>query len=217
MITLDNQFKYWDRVSSVKTFNHQINVDRFHSIVSSKAKILDYGCGYGRTCEELHRSGFKDVTGVDSSRMMIERGHNEYPHLNLHTLKSNSIPYNSETFDAIILFAVLTCIPTNVGQKALMSEILRVLRPGGAIYISDYWLQDNERNISRYNEYRDKYNIYGVFKLQEGAIVRHHTKDWIKSLLKEFSLIDMSNIKVKSMNGNLSSGFQYFGCKQSDL
>lgn len=217
MKTLDNQFEYWDSVSSSKTFTHPVDIDRFHSVVSSKANILDFGCGYGRTCDELYRLGFRNIIGVDSSQMMIERGYKEYPHLNLQTLKNNNIPYDQDAFDAIILFAVLTCIPTNEGQRALISEIYRVLRPGGIIYISDYWLQSNERNFNRYDKFKDKYGIYGVFELPEGTIVRHHDKDWILSLLGDFITVELFDIEVATMNGNTSLGFQYFGRKMRKL
>ena len=217
MKSLDNQFEYWDRVSSSKTFTHPVDIDRFHATVSSTANILDFGCGYGRTCDELYHLGFRNIVGLDSSQMMIERGLKEYPHLNLQTLENNSIPYEQDTFDAIILFAVLTCIPTNEGQQALISEIDRVLRPGGIVYISDYWMQSSDRNTDRYDEYKDKYGIYGVFELPEGAIVRHHDKDWIVSLLTDFITIDMPDIEVTTMNGNRSLGFQYFGRKTRNL
>jgi len=213
MKTLDNQFEYWNSVSSSKIFSHPVDIDRFNSVVSQNARILDYGCGYGRTCEELYHLGFHNIIGIDSSQMMIERGKRESPHLNLQTLENKNIPYDSDTFDAIILFAVLTCIPTNEGQQALMGEIYRVLRPGGIVYISDFWLQNNERNLHRYDEFKDKYGIYGVFELPEGAIVRHFDKYWISSLLRDFATVDMVDIQVKTMNGNTSHGFQFFGRK----
>ncbi len=217
MKSIDNQFEYWDKVSSSKTFTHPIDIDRFHSVVSPKANILDFGCGYGRTCEKLYRLGFQNIVGVDSSQKMIELGCNKYSHLNLQAVKNNTIPYDQEVFDAIILFAVLTCIPTNDGQQALITEINRVLRPGGVIYISDYWLQTNERNIKRYDAFKDKYGIYGIFELPEGAIVRHHDKDWISSLLRDFITVDLFDIEVTTMNGNTSLGFQYFGRKIENM
>jgi SAM-dependent methyltransferase len=217
MRSLDNQIEYWNSVSSSKSFTHPIDIGRFHSFVSLKANILDYGCGYGRTCDELYRFGFRNIVGVDSSQMMIERGHKEYPHLNLKTLKNNNIPYDPDAFDAIVLFAVLTCIPTNEGQQALISEIYRTLRPDGIVYISDYWLQGNERNINRYDRFKEKYGLYGVFELPEGTIVRHHDKDWILSLLKDFNTIELFDFEVTTMNGNTSLGFQYFGRKMENL
>lgn len=216
MEELDNQFEYWNSVSSLKSFTHPIDKDRFVTRVSNQADILDFGCGYGRICDELYQMGFKSIAGLDSSQLMIERGRQKYPHLNLQVLHSNSIPYQSDSFDAILLFAVLTCIPTNEGQTALMQEIHRTLRPGGIVYISDYWLQSDNRNLKRYDEYKDKYGVYGIFELPEGAIVRHHDRRWIASLCIDFITEDLSDIKVKTMNGNSSNGFQYIGRKKNN-
>jgi SAM-dependent methyltransferase len=214
MVPLENQFEYWDSVASLKTFTHPLDFDRFHPLVPKTARILDFGCGYGRTCDELYRKGFQNITGVDSSQKMIERGCREYPYLSLKRWQDNHLPYDSEAFDAVILFAVLTCIPTDIGQKSLINEIDRILLPEGIIYISDYWLQNDERNCSRYNEFQDKYGTYGVFELPEGTIVRHHGKEWISSLLVDFKKLDLFDIEVVTMNGNVSSGFQYIGRKK---
>jgi SAM-dependent methyltransferase len=214
MASLENQFEYWDSVASSKTFTHPLNFDRFHSIVPKTAHILDLGCGYGRICHELYQKGFQNVIGIDSSQNMIERGRWENPHLRLKTWKENNLPFGSESFNVVILFAVLTCIPTDIGQRSLIHEIHRILLPEGIIYISDYWLQTDERNHSRYNEFQNKYGIYGVFELPEGTIVRHHGKEWISSLLVDFERLDMFDIDVVTMNGNISSGFQYIGMKK---
>ncbi len=209
----DNQFGYWNRVANSKTFTHPLATERLGAIIDKKADILDFGCGYGRTCDELHRQGFRNIIGADSSEKMIEQGRQSYPNLELNVLKGKHLPYNPGTFDAVLLFAVLTCIPTNKGQQALIKEITRVLRPDGIVYISDYWLQENERNLKRYDQFKNKYDIYGIFELDEGAIFRHHSKFWIESLLSGFHTLDLFDIQVRSMNGNTSKGFQYLGQK----
>ncbi len=214
MKSLDNQFEYWDRVSSSKTFTHPLDIKRFNVFVDKQAKILDFGCGYGRICNELYHQGFRNVIGIDLSGKMIERGSQTYPHLEMKVLKGNRLPYNPETFDAVILLAVLTCVPTNNGQKSIIQEISRVLRPEGIIYITDYWLQNDERNLNRYNQFKNKYGIYGIFELEEGAIVRHHANAWIISLLSSFKTLDLFDLNLTSMNGHILKGFQYIGQKR---
>jgi len=209
----DKQSGYWNSVAWSKTFTHPLDIKRFGALVEKEADILDFGCGYGRTCNELFGQGFKNVVGVDSSEKMIERGQRTYPHLELNLFQEKNLPYNAKTFDAVLLFAVLTCIPTSKGQQSLIKEVVRVLRPGGLVYISDYWLQDNKRNLKRYENYKNKHGIYGVFELPEGAIVRHHSKRWIASLLSAFHTLDLFDLQVTSMNGNTSKGFQYLGRK----
>jgi len=214
MATLENQFGYWDGAASSKTFTHPLDFNRFCPLLPKTARILDFGCGYGRLCHELYEKGFHHITGIDSSQKMIERGLREYPHLNLKTWKGHHLPFRSETLDAVIVFAVLTCIPTDIGQKSLIHESHRVLVPEGIVYISDYWLQDDDRNRTRYDEFQKKYGIYGVFELPEGAVVRHHGKEWIASLLADFRQMDMFDIETTTMNGNIASGFQYIGRKK---
>ena len=214
MASINNQSEYWDLVSSSKTFSHPLKLDLLNSYVSKEASILDFGCGYGRTCDELYRNGYTHVTGVDSSHGMIRRGQKEYPHLNLIPLAGNELPFESDYFDLVLLFAVLTCIPTNQGQRSIVKDMHRVLKPKGILYISDYWLQPDERNTMRYEAFKEKYGIYGVFELPEGAIVRHHERDWMDGLLSDYSRLHLIDIDVVTMNGNHANGFQYIGRKQ---
>jgi SAM-dependent methyltransferase len=115
------------------------------------------------------------------------------------------------------LFAVLTCIPTNKGQELLIQEIHQVIRPGGVLYVSDYWLQDDDRNRERYRKWKDRYGTYGIFELSEGAVCRHHDRKWIEKLFSSFEMIEFVDIDVFTMNGNKAKAFQYYGRKRSDL
>jgi SAM-dependent methyltransferase len=114
------------------------------------------------------------------------------------------------------LFTVLTCVPTNQGQRAIVEEVGRVLRPGGLFYISDLWLQTDERNRERYVRDEPKYRTYGVFDLPEGVTVRHHDPSWIETLTRDFETVALDHIIVQTMNGHPAQGFQWFGLKRSD-
>src|SRR5439155_12126115 len=113
--------------------------------------------------------------------------------------------------DAVLLFAVLTSVPTNKGQRAILTETSRVLRPGGILYISDMWLQKDARNLERYVEGEKKHGVYGVFDLSEGVTVRHHEPKWIEELTNGYELQALEEIQVQTMNGHPSSAFQWFG------
>lgn len=152
-----------------------------------ESKILDVGCGYTRTLNELYQLEYKDLIGLDFSTSIIERGKNNFPHLDLMPMDVEIIPLEDSSVDAIILFAVLTCIVKNDEQKKLIDEILRVLKPGGILYFNDFLINGDERNIARYYKYLSKYDNYGVFELPEGAVLRHHNIEWIKELLLDFN------------------------------
>lgn len=111
------------------------------------------------------------------------------------------LPHARDSIDAVLLFAVLTCIPTNAGQRHLATELDRVLRPGGLLYLSDLCLQHDERNQSRYQKYAAEYGIYGVFRTDDRAVCRHHTMDWLLHLFAGFDLRQAREVPARTMNG----------------
>jgi ubiquinone/menaquinone biosynthesis C-methylase UbiE len=209
-----DQKLYWNNAAAVKEFTTPFQMSVFQKYVNTDAYILDIGCGYGRTLNELYNNGYKNSVGMDFSGKMIEKGESLYPHLRFEIMKKGRIKYPNNTFDAVILLAVLTCIKTNKEQMELLNEVKRLLKPDGIIYINDFLLNDDERNLKRYEEYKLKHKIYGVFELPEGAIVRHHDKRWVKESLKMFKELEFKEIEYLTMNRNKSNGYYYLGKKQ---
>ncbi|WP_125143621.1 class I SAM-dependent methyltransferase [Clostridium transplantifaecale] len=207
------QESYWNEVSETKTFTTPFHAEEFTRYVDKEKTILDVGCGYGRTLEEVHRLGYCHLTGMDFSEGMIKRGRAQYPWLDLRVMQTERIDLPDGSVDAVILFAVLTCIREDEKQKKLIGEIQRVLRPGGILYVNDFLLNTDERNTARYEKYRARYQIYGVFELPEGAVCRHHEESWIQSLLSGFTGLRYEHLVFTTMNGNRSNGFYYIGRK----
>ena len=207
------QKQYWNEVSTVKEFTIPIDTDLFSHYVTKQDHILDVGCGSGRVMNELYELGYENLIGIDFSRGMIERGQQQYPYLDLREKTGDDIELPDDSVDTVILFAVLTCIYKDEEQKTLIDEIRRVLRPGGILYVSDYLLGEDERNRKRYEEFAPVFGTYGVFELPEGAICRHHSEDYIHSLLKDFSTLEFFPTTFVTMNGHKSKGFCYFGRK----
>ncbi|WP_136668007.1 bifunctional 2-polyprenyl-6-hydroxyphenol methylase/3-demethylubiquinol 3-O-methyltransferase UbiG [Flavobacterium sp. H122] len=214
MQALDNQKDYWNKVASTKTFTHPLNWDLLQNYFSPSNKILDYGCGYGRIVKELNKKGYNNVIGIDTSDELVLRGKNEN-NLNLQAIASpTEISNLPNLFDAVILFAVLTCIPSNEGQKNLISLLSNQLNKDGIIYISDYYLQSDSQEMNRYEYFNGDENNYGTFSLAEGATFRHHTREWIQELLASFDIIEENNIEVKTMNGHTAEAFQIIAKKK---
>lgn len=210
----ESQINYWNNVATEKEFTTQLDFQLISDFVTKDSLILDYGCGYGRTLNELSSFGFKNLLGFDFSREMISRGKKQFPQLDLQTCENNKIGCNSNMIDLVILFAVLTCIIDNSRQLDLINEIKRVLKPDGLIYINDFLLNKDQRNSDRYEKFAKKYENYGVFELDEGAILRHHNEDWIFQLTEHFEREAYKKIKFKTMNGNISNGFVFIGRKK---
>jgi ubiquinone/menaquinone biosynthesis C-methylase UbiE len=210
---LAEQETYWDSVSEEKEFTLPLQIGEFEKVVSREMAILDVGCGYGRTLEELHDAGFVNLCGVDYSQGMIDRGRRLHPYLDLRKNDGGTLQFEDGTFDAVILIAVLTCIARSEGQRGLIAEITRVLKDGGILTINDYLLNTDQRNIERYDKTRSKYGVYGIFELPEGAVVRHHTPEHIFNITAGFNRLVFETVVYTTMNGNKSNGFYYIGRK----
>ena len=209
-----SQISYWDRAAGKKRFSHPLRVEWLARYANQQARILDYGCGYGRTLAELSMAGYENFTGVDFSEAMLARARAALPGLGLVRNDGRSLAFKDGTFDAVLLFAVLTCIPDGKEQRLLLAETARVLRPGGLLYVSDLLINNDQRNRERYEQYAETYGRYGIFKLREGVVVRHHHREWISEVTSSFQQLEYEPFTVTTMNGNESAAFQFLGRKQ---
>ncbi len=212
-MNIDNQKEYWDEVAKIKTFTHPIDLELINDFLNKQSRIVDFGCGYGRIVKKLTDLGFENVCGFDTSKELIARGISENNLSLYHIDNPTELKLEDNSLDCIILFAVLTCIPSNEGQYRLISLLLSKLKKGGIIYISDYYLQENSVEVERYEYLNGDKNNFGVFKLPEGVTFRHHTKEWVKTLTKDFEIITENPLVVKTMNGNIANGFQIIAKK----
>ena len=211
MSSAASQISYWNGVAHEKRFSHPLNAGWLEKYLNPQARVLDYGCGYGRTLSELSHAGFTNLAGADFSEEMLARARVEAPGCRLIRNDGSNLPFTNDCFDAMLLFAVLTCVPADEQQRSLLAEAHRVLRPGGILYVSDLLINDDERNRERYQQYALTYDRYGVFELPEGVVVRHHQREWIEEITGQFEQLEFEPFTVTTMNGNTSAAFQYLG------
>lgn len=203
---------YWDRVAHEKTFRHELRLDWMRAY-GAGTSVLDCGCGYGRLLAQLVDNGSAGAVGSDYSASMLARCGAEQPRLTRRLVQADSraLPFRDESFDAVLLFTLLTSMPRDCDQRDLLQEARRVLRPGGLIYISDLLLNEDARNAERYQEFAAEFGTFGVFRLPEGVTVRHHSEEWIRELTGGFVQLKYERFSVTTMNGNSSAAFQYLG------
>lgn len=210
---LQQQRDFWNQMTE-EVISTPLDSGFLFDFCKKESRILQYGCGPGITLSSLEKKGFKNVYGVDHSEEMIRIAKDKLPKLRekLAVCDSLEVPFADNSFDVVILMSVLTCITRDQEQKYLIDELERVLKPGGYIYVSDFLLNADEKNLKRY-EYNKEDSVYGIFKARSGVMFRHHDADWIKALLNSFQRLDYQTIECVTLNNNKTKGFKFIGKK----
>jgi SAM-dependent methyltransferase len=111
----------------------------------STCRILDAGCGSGRTLDEL--TDYGDVSGVDVSQEAVDatrgRGHEA------RVGSVTDLPFADATFDLVTCLDVVEHTPDD---RRTLSELRRVTRPGGTLLLTVpahplLWSAHDEANL----------------------------------------------------------------------
>ena len=97
--------------------------------------VLDAGMGGGVLLAELDRLGWR-VTGIDIAPAMVARARERMPHAADRLLQASidELPFAHGSFDAVVVTGVLEYAAHDL--DGAVSELARVLRPGGALVAS---------------------------------------------------------------------------------
>jgi SAM-dependent methyltransferase/uncharacterized protein YceK len=209
----DDQRKFWDAAAATASFTHPLDAELLRRLVGTSGRILDFGCGYGRLLAELRCRGFQNLEGIDASEAMVARARKLVPDVPVAVCGAPPTPHADASFDAILVFAVLTCIPRDEDQRSLMTEVLRLLVPGGYIYASDFLLHSDRRDLERYRTYAERFGTFGIFEVEGGGAFRHHSLDRIRELAEPFETVVLEPFAATTMRGNPATGIRFVGRK----
>jgi SAM-dependent methyltransferase len=91
-------------------------------------RVLDLACGNGRW---LTRFAPRDYTGLDLNERMLAEARRHYPGSTFVCGDMTDLPFEDETFEAVVsLFGAMGHLPPQ-GQEAMVREACRVLQPDG--------------------------------------------------------------------------------------
>jgi len=99
--------------------------------------VLDIGCGYGWCELNFLERGVRKIVGVEVSEKDLDtiRKNISNDRLELRVSSATSLPFEANSFDTIVSWEVIEHIPRG-DEKAMISEVARVLKPGGVFYLS---------------------------------------------------------------------------------
>lgn len=119
----------------------------FNKYLKSGMKILDIGCGAGRTTFNLYKSGYKNIIGFDLSAAMISaccrRVMDEK--LDIQFICGNACEMNfaDNVYDACIFsFNGLMTIPKRENRAKVFTQVFRVLKENGVFIFTTHDIQN---------------------------------------------------------------------------
>jgi SAM-dependent methyltransferase len=102
------------------------------ALVAGK-RVLDAGCGTGYGLEILGEAGAGQLSGVDIAPEAVERSQARVPAATVVQGSVHELPFDDDAFDVVVCFEVIEHVER---QDDALSELARVLAPGGALVLS---------------------------------------------------------------------------------
>ena len=126
--------RYSDAIEEVGLWNSEKII--FDKYINKNDKILDLGCGAGRTTINLFKEGYTNITGLDIGDKLIDfaKTYSKEKNLDIKFVVGDAtkLEFEDNSFDIVIFsFNGMQCIPGSDNRKNVLKEVYRVLKPGG--------------------------------------------------------------------------------------
>ncbi|SAK76510.1 glycosyl transferase family protein [Caballeronia temeraria] len=131
--------------------------------------VLDVACGEGYGSSILaHRA--RSVTGVDISPEAVAHAQSAYKdvaNLSFMTGSASQLPLPDAQFDAVVSFETIEHL---YEQEEMISEIRRVLKPGGFLILSS----PNKKVYSDDRDYHNEYHVKELYFEELDELLKRH-------------------------------------------
>jgi ubiquinone/menaquinone biosynthesis C-methylase UbiE len=138
-------FYAWSKPSNLLFHEHALRgcirmLHRASLFPLTGRRIADIGCGDGTWLLEFLQWGADPAAlcGIDLSAERIAWARRRIPQADLRVGSASELPWPDESFDLVSQFTVFTSILDPALKRAVAAEMLRILKPGGAILWFDF-------------------------------------------------------------------------------
>ena len=109
-----------------------------------EARVLDMGCGAGRTSIALAELGL-EVVGIDISQIMIQVARDQarraQVEVDFQVMDARRLKFPAVSFDVVLYsYNGIELVPGMTGKRAVIKETMRLLKPGGLFVFSTHSL-----------------------------------------------------------------------------
>jgi ubiquinone/menaquinone biosynthesis C-methylase UbiE len=111
--------------------------------------VADIGCGTGTWMLEFAQWGADagELCGIDLDEVRVQEARRKLPGADLHIGDARHLPWGDAQFDLVSQITLFTSILSPAVKSAIAAEMLRVVKPTGAILWYDFCV-NNPRNAS---------------------------------------------------------------------
>ncbi|MBU0492858.1 MAG: methyltransferase domain-containing protein [Chloroflexi bacterium] len=170
--------------------------------LDATSRVLDVGCGAGHTACLIAEQYGAHVQGIDLSEVMVAQANERArqqgvtDRVEFRVADVCQMPFGAESFDVVVFESVLTPLPGDKHQA--LSEMVRVLRPGGRVGANEGTLKPGAPP-----------ELLALFD-EHPAIYRYFTPETLRSLFEATGLqvVQMTDIKVTEAPGLQGMGLR---------
>lgn len=166
--------------------------------IKPKSIVLDIGCGTGTFTKIMDDFGFR-CSGLDISPNLIKIAEKKYPHIYFKIGDAENLPFESDSFDAVLLSGIIHHLPD---PSKCAKEVFRILKPGGVFIAFD----PNRKNPFMWI-YRDRsspfYSSKGVTKNERPVLAKEIGRIFKKEGF-DISFLYLSGLEYKHVESGIA-------------
>lgn len=193
-------YKYYSTSKSV--VSTELNELRYDTLLSkldcyrTTSRLLDVGCGRGDLLRIANKKGWEAI-GSEFSQEAME--HCKKNNLKVLSGKLSEIDFPADYFDVICMQEVIEHVDEN--PKKFLNEVFRILRPGGALYLTTPNLDSLTRRLlgAQWQSFHIEHRFLFTPDVLKGML----NKVGFRICVCETKNISLNEIKEKIFSRNL--------------
>ena len=186
--------EYWDKRYSIQK---GLSFDWFLSykdlkgtlldLLNSKwdSEIIDLGCGNSKICENLYNDGFKYVTCIDFSKVLINdliQRYADFPELDFQVMDALQLQIDDEAINIIIDKATMDSIICGSSSAqsvmSMLSNVYRVLSSGGYYLCISHGKPETRTPFLLANNFNWKLEIQKIAKPESSLLKQNDEQEY---------------------------------------